>query len=40
MWPDHLGQIERGRVNLRLTNLLKITQNLGTTVERMFDGII
>ena len=40
LWRGHLGEIERGSHNIRLSNLLKITQKLGTTVERMLKGII
>ncbi len=32
---SHMGKIERGETNVRLSTLLAISQNLETTVERL-----
>jgi transcriptional regulator with XRE-family HTH domain len=40
LWRGHIGQIERGNHNIRLSSLLKITKKLDITIERMLRGIV
>jgi transcriptional regulator with XRE-family HTH domain len=39
LWQGHIGKIERGEANVRLSTLVNLANRLDTTVERLLRGI-